>query len=65
MEIGLIILHDSGVDYCILNLAGGFCALKELEDETLQKVLLLAKVILVLNICNLEWVHGDWLLLRI
>ena len=65
IEVGFEILHDGLVDDGVLYLGRHLRSLEYLEDETLQEVLLLAKVLVILQLGNLEWVHGDWLFLAV
>ena len=50
MEVGLIIFRDGLVDDRIFNLAWVVSSLEELENQTFQEVLLLAKVLLILKL---------------
>ena len=59
MEILLIILRNSLIDNGIFYLGRIICALEELEDKALEKILLLAKVLLILYLGNFERVHGN------
>ena len=62
-EVGLVVLHDGLVDDLVLYLRGCLAALEDEEDERLEEVLLLAEVLGILGVRNLERVHRDGLLL--
>ena len=62
---GIVILHDDLIDDSILNFGRHLAALEDQEDEGFEEVLLLPEVLSVLRLGNLEWIHGDRMLLGI
>ena len=64
-EILAVIVHDDLIDNRVLNLRGFLGTLEDQEDEGLQEVLLLAEILSVLNLGDLERVHRDRMLLGI
>ena len=65
MKVGIVILHNDLIDDGILNLGGHLATLEDQEDEGFEEVLLLPEVLSVLRLGNLEWIHGDRMLLGI
>ena len=55
----LVVLDDGLVDDLVLNLRGCLAALEDEEDERLEEVLLLAEVLGIFGVRNLERVHRD------
>ena len=53
------------IDNGIFNLCGIICSLEKLKDKTFQEVLLLAKILLILQLCYLEGIHRDGLFLAV
>ena len=65
MEIGIIVLVQHGINDGILQLLRRLVALEDLEDERLQKILLLSEVLLILHVTDLERIHRDRMLLAV
>ena len=59
MEISLVVLDYHLIDNQFLHIIRHFLANVDKEDQCLQEILLLAKVILILLTGNLEGIHGD------
>jgi hypothetical protein len=65
LEVVLIVLHDGLVDDLVLYLRRSLAALEDEEDERLEEVLLLAEVLTILDVRDLERVHGDGMFLTV
>ena len=65
MEIGIIVLVQYRINDGVLQLLRRFVALEDLEDERLQKILLLSEVLLIFHITDLERIHRDRMLLAV
>ena len=65
MEIGIIVLVQHGIDDGVLQLLCRLVTLEDLEDERLQKILLLSEVLLILHITDLERIHRDRMFLAV
>ena len=59
MEIGIIILVQHGINDGVLQLLCRLITLKDLKNQRLQEVLLFSEVLIILNITDLEGIHGN------
>ena len=62
---GIVILHDDLIDDSILNFGRHLAALENKEDKRFEKVLFLPEILSILRLGNLEWIHGDRMILGI
>ena len=65
IEIGLVIFYDGLVYQHVLNLCWKCVTLEYQEYQRFEKVLLLPEIKLIFLLRDLEWIHGNGLLLRV